>query len=73
MKIGGKNLGELDKAARAVLGIVFMSVYIGNYPAQPWAYAALALGLAMVATAAYGTCPLYSLFGISTAAKGKKT
>ena len=72
MKFGEKNVGELDKAARAVLGMVCLAMYIGNYAPQPWLYVVLALGLAMVATAAYGTCPIYSLLGISTcAAKGK--
>jgi len=73
VKIGEKNVGEIDKAARAVLGIIFLCVYIGSYAAQQWMYAALVLGFIMVATAAYGTCPVYSLFGISTcAAKGNR-
>ncbi|MFA5930563.1 MAG: DUF2892 domain-containing protein [Candidatus Micrarchaeia archaeon] len=73
MKIGEKNVGEIDKALRAILGIALLCVYIGNYVEQPWQYVALALGFAMVATAAYGTCPAYSLLGISTcAAKTKK-
>ena len=73
MKIGEKNVGEIDKAARAIVGILLLGAYIGRYVAQPWAYVALAFGLVMVATAAYGTCPLYSLIGISTcAAKERK-
>ena len=73
MKFGEKNVGEIDKAARAIAGIACLGVFIGNYFAQPVSYIVLALGLVMVATAAYGTCPLYSVFGISTcAAKGKK-
>lgn len=72
MKIGGKNIGDADKAARALLGIVFLGAYVGGYLAQPWQYIVLALGLAMVATAAYGTCPLYSLLGISTCKVTKK-
>jgi len=73
MEFGEKNIGEIDKAARAVFGIIFLGTYVGNYVAQPWLYIALVLGFIMVATAAYGTCPLYSLIGISTCAvKGKK-
>ena len=75
MKFGEKNVGDIDKAARAVLGITFLCMYVGSYVAQPWQYVVLALGLAMTATAAYETCMLYSLFGISTCAvkgKGKK-
>jgi hypothetical protein len=73
MKMGEKNVGEIDKAARAILGMVLLCTFIGSYFAQIWGYAALALGLAMVATAAYGTCPIYTLIGINTcAAKAKK-
>jgi len=73
MKIGEKNVGEIDKAVRAVLGIACLGIYIGGYVAQPWLYVVLVLGFAMVATAAYGTCPIYSLAGINTCAvKGKK-
>jgi len=66
MEFGGKNIGEADKAARAILGMVFLGAYVGNYVVQPWAYAALALGFIMIATAAYGSCPAYSLLRIST-------
>ena len=73
MKIGEKNVGGIDKATRALLGIFFLCMFAGNYVAQPWPYIVLVLGLIMVATAAYGTCPLYSLVGISTCAvMGKK-
>jgi len=72
MKFGEKNVGEIDKAARAALGIVFLGAYAGNYVPQPWPYAVLALGFIMIATAAYGSCPAYSLLGMGTAAKGKK-
>jgi len=68
-----KNIGEIDKAARAVLGIVLLCVYVGAHGAQSWRYVVLALGLIMIATAAYGVCPLYTLFRMGTlSAKGKK-
>jgi len=72
MKMGEKNVGEADRAVRAVLGISFLCAYIINYVAQPWSYIVLAIGLVMVATAAYETCPLYSALGISTCAVKKK-
>ena len=73
MKIGEKNIGRIDQASRAILGIIFLFMYAGNHVIQPWPYVVLALGLVMVATAAFGTCPLYTLVGISTCAvKGKK-
>jgi len=71
MVIGAKNVGEIDRAARALLAMVFLGAYAGGYVGQAWAYAALALGFAMIATAAYESCPLYSLAGISTRKAGK--
>ena len=74
MKFGEKNMGEIDRAARALLAMAFLGAYAGGYVAQEWAYAALALGFVMIATAAYESCPLYSVLGMSTCAakKGKK-
>jgi len=66
MKFGEKNVGEIDRVVRAILGLALLSAYVGRYFADPWQYAALALGLLMVATAAYETCPTYSVLGIST-------
>jgi len=74
MKKLEKNIGEVDKAVRAFFGIVLLAAYVGRYVAAPWGYATLALGLVMIATAAYETCPLYALLGISTRkARGKKS
>ena len=73
MKKIGKNIGEIDKAVRAVLGIGLLAAYVGRYVAGTEGYVVLALGLVMIATAAYETCPLYALLGIRTRkAKAKK-
>jgi len=72
MEMGEKNIGDIDTLVRAVLGIALLCAYMINYVAQPWSYVALALGLIMIVTAAYGTCPLYTMLGISTCAVKKK-
>jgi hypothetical protein len=72
MRIGGKNIGEVDKAVRAIIGIALLAAYVANYLAFPWSYVALAVGLVMIATAAYETCQLYAVLGISTRAKKAK-
>ena len=55
------NVGTIDRALRAVLGIVALSlVYIG--PRSPWGY----VGLALLLTAVIGFCPLYALLGMTT-------
>jgi Protein of unknown function (DUF2892) len=56
-----KNEGNLDRVARIVLGAAALSLaFVG--PATPWAF----LGLVPLLTGLVGTCPLYSLFGVST-------
>jgi hypothetical protein len=72
MNIGEKNIGEIDKAVRAIVGIALLAAYVARYLAYPWEYVSLAIGLAMIASAAYETCPLYTVFGISTRAKKAK-
>ena len=55
------NLGNLDRLLRALIGFGVLSlVFMG--PRTPWGY----LGLIPLATAIFGFCPLYSVFGIST-------
>lgn len=72
MKIGEKNVGEVDKTVRAIIGIALLAAYVARYFAYPWDYVSLAIGLVMIATAAYEACPLYTVLGISTRAKKGK-
>ena len=56
-----KNLGTIDRAVRAVLGLVLIAlVFVG--PQTPWGW----LGLIPLVTAGISFCPLYRLFGIRT-------
>jgi hypothetical protein len=65
--LGTKNVGTIDRVVRIVAGLGITSLaFIG--PQTPWAY----LGLIFVVTAALGTCPMYSIGGVSTCAVGKK-
>jgi hypothetical protein len=72
MKIGERNVGDIDRAARAVLAIIFIGAYIQGAVQFPWSYIALLVGLILVGTAAYGTCLIYTLFGLSTCPAGKR-
>ena len=63
-----RNAGRLDRAIRLVLGVMLLGLYGALEP--PLKYLTL-FGLALVATAFSGFCPLYRLFGISTCAKGR--
>ncbi|MCA0374909.1 MAG: DUF2892 domain-containing protein [Gemmatimonadetes bacterium] len=56
-----RNVGGLDRALRFVLGAGLLSlVFVG--PQTPWGW----FGLVPLLTAAMGSCPLYSIVGIST-------
>ena len=56
-----RNESSLDRVLRAVVGLGLVSlVFVG--PQTPWGW----VGLIPLATAALGSCPAYTLFGLST-------
>lgn len=56
-----RNEGTVDRAVRVALGLVLLSLaFIG--PKTPLGF----IGLVPLATGLLGSCPLYTLFGIST-------
>ena len=61
-----RNMGNVDRAVRVVLGIILIAlVFVG--PRTPWGW----LGLIPLATAIFGYCPPYAIFGINTCGKDK--
>ncbi|WP_432289473.1 YgaP family membrane protein [Aminobacter sp. BA135] len=58
------NVGPLDRGIRIVVGLVVLSLLF-IYPTSDWRYASL-LGLVPLLTGLAGTCPLYSMLGLST-------
>ena len=60
-KVFPNNTHSVERAARVLLGIGLLSlVFIG--PKTPWGL----VGIIPLATGLLGSCPLYTLFGIST-------
>ena len=56
-----KNEGNIDRAVRIGLGAVLLSqVFVGLHSAWGW------LGVVPLLTGLAGTCPVYSVFGLST-------
>jgi hypothetical protein len=56
-----RNVGTADRIARIALGVGTISLaFVG--PQSNWGF----LGLIFLATAAMGTCPIYSILGMST-------
>ncbi|MBL8922121.1 MAG: DUF2892 domain-containing protein [Myxococcaceae bacterium] len=60
-KILPTNEGTIDRALRVIVGLGALSVvFVG--PQTNWGW----LGLIPLATGLIGSCPIYSVFGIST-------
>jgi len=58
------NEGGVDRAARVIIGLVVLSLmFVG--PKSMWGL----VGAVPLLTGLVGTCPLYSLLGISTRPK----
>lgn len=56
-----RNEGTIDRALRIILGVVLVSlVFVGPQTAWGW------LGLVPLVTGIIGSCPVYSVLGIST-------
>ena len=60
-----RNEANWDRAARVVLGLVLLGVGLGVVGGTVGIVMAVLWGV-MFATAAMGSCPLYSVFGVST-------
>ena len=59
-----RNEHVIERGARVLAGIVLISlVFVG--PQTPWGW----IGLLPLATGLLGSCPLYTLFGVSTCAR----
>jgi fatty acid desaturase len=54
------NVGTADRIARLVLGLVLIALTLGVIGTWGW------VGVVPLLTAALGSCPLYSVFGISS-------
>jgi hypothetical protein len=59
-----KNVGSIDRILRIVAGLVLLSLFF-LYPDASWRYFAL-IGIVPLATGLMSSCPLYSIFGISS-------
>lgn len=60
-KLLPRNESVMDRALRVTFGIVILSLYFIG-PQTPWGL----LGLIPITTGLLGSCPVYTIFGIST-------
>ena len=61
-----KNVGSIDRAIRALVGIALLAVYLLDGIQGALGIVVLVAGIVMLGTAAIGWCPPYSLLGINT-------
>jgi fatty acid desaturase len=62
-----KNLGQVDKIARIVVGLLLIALtLLGTIGVWGW------IGVVPLVTGVMGTCPAYSLFGVSTCSLERK-
>ena len=61
-----KNVGSIDRAIRALVGIALLAVFFFGGVEGTLGIVALVIGIVMLGTAAIGWCPPYSLLGINT-------
>ena len=62
-----QNIGKLDRIIRVIVGALLVgNVFIGLQTVVGW------IGLILIVTGLFGTCPVYSLLGINTKTLGEK-
>lgn len=61
-----KNVGSIDRAIRAIVGIAAIAAYAMGMVTGTLGIVALVVGVVMLGTAAIGWCPPYALVGISS-------
>jgi hypothetical protein len=63
-----KNEGTTDRVLRVIIGVGLLSYYFMSFHGQGWGgiHALALLGIIPLVTGLIGTCPIYSLLGIST-------
>lgn len=65
-----RNVGSADRTLRLIIGLALIVLPLLNIPAiwsVGWmAYGSMIVGAVLALTAATGTCPLYSIFGLRT-------
>ncbi len=59
------NVGTVDRILRIGVGAALLLWFFVEQGAGPWHYAKL-IGIVPILTGVFGTCPLYSILGLST-------
>jgi len=61
------NTGKVDRIIRVIVGVLLVgNVFTGIQSPIGW------IGIILIVTGIFGTCPVYSLLGINTKSLGEK-
>ena len=61
------NTGKIDRIIRVIVGVLLVgNVFTGIQTPIGW------VGIILIVTGAFGTCPVYSLMGINTKSLAEK-
>jgi hypothetical protein len=69
LNIGEKNVGTIDRVVRLIAGIALLAAFALNIVTAPLSYLVALIGIIALVTGAVGTCPSYSVIGITTTGK----
>jgi len=66
-KLFARNTGKVDRIIRVIVGVLLVgNVFVGLQTVVGW------VGLVLIITSLFGTCPVYSLLGNNTRALGRR-
>lgn len=67
MNLLKKNVGKIDRIVRIVLGILLIgNIFYGLHSPVGW------IGIVLLLTGLFATCPLYSALGLNTRSASEK-
>ena len=64
------NVGSVDRIIRIVLGLALLGAFF-MFPESSWRWAFL-IGIVPLVTALMGSCPIYSVLGLSSCPAKRK-
>jgi hypothetical protein len=68
-----RNVGTADRIARVVIGLLLLAYAIPlGFPNTGWNWVGW-IGVVPILTAVVGSCPMYSMFGLSTCPREHET